>query len=199
MNEPYYIYGLIDPRTKEIFYIGFTGNTPTIRLLQHITRSEGNPEKQAVISDILAADLMPSTVTLEVVGTPEEATAAEKKWIKTGLLAGWPLTNITHAAGIKQSEAAAIPLRTGNVNKKFLANLHDIRQKSAAKRRQKLMVQGIDQAAVMQALSEFYNADPEAFNRQRVKEIHQRVTGKGVNHDAATRLYLAVTRGELVG
>lgn len=42
---------------------------------------------------------------------------------------------------------------------------------------------------LLAALLEAYNADPEGFNKQRVKDIAKQVTGKGINHEKATALY----------
>lgn len=53
----------------------------------------------------------------------------------------------------------------------------------------------IDEAdPLMAALVAAYSVDPAAFNKQRVKDIAKRVTGKGVNHQKATELHGTVTK-----
>ncbi len=77
-----YTYTLIDPRTKEIRYIGVS-NSPKHRLLQHISeaKAERKSAKHIWILSLLRRNLKP---TMKVVfsGSREEALAMEKLLIK---------------------------------------------------------------------------------------------------------------------
>ena len=53
-----YIYALVDPRTREIFYIG-KANQPEKRLTGHLSGSRSSVRKRRVIEAIIAAGLRP--------------------------------------------------------------------------------------------------------------------------------------------
>ena len=89
-----YIYGLVDPRDSQVYYIG-KSDDPEQRLYQHLHDSVNRHKRKWLVS--LAGDgLKPSIKILEVVPADKWA-EAETKWIAKGRGGGWPLTNI--AAG----------------------------------------------------------------------------------------------------
>lgn len=107
-----FIYGLIDPRTLMIRYIGLS-STGVRR-----PRSHKRPSRQGTknhcsnwIQDLIARGLLYSITVLEE--TERERLAdAERWWIAYGRASGWPLTNMTdggesikHAAREKISAA----------------------------------------------------------------------------------------------
>ena len=93
--KPVYIYGLKDPRTGEIRYVG-KSDKPKARYNQHIKGEFQNGHKERWIAELKRENLRPEMVILEV--TDEKGwEMREKYWIKFGLDSNWPLTNI--AAG----------------------------------------------------------------------------------------------------
>lgn len=95
MTDKVYIYGLKDPRTGEIRYVGKSVH-PRERYKQHVKGGESNLHKGRWIADLRRAGLKPEMIILEET-TEAEWEARERHWIKQGLDSGWPLTNI--AAG----------------------------------------------------------------------------------------------------
>jgi len=90
-----YIYGLEDPRTNKIRYVG-QSYKPKERHRQHIKGSKTNGHKENRIGELREMGLSPKMVIFEET-TEENWDARERYWIKFGLDSGWPLTNI--AAG----------------------------------------------------------------------------------------------------
>jgi hypothetical protein len=87
-----YIYGLKDPRTNEIRYIG-KSNNPERRYSQHFAANDDNSHKCNWIKSLKRKGLRPELVILEIT-TPEEWEEREKHWIEFGVESGWDLTNI---------------------------------------------------------------------------------------------------------
>ncbi len=87
-----YIYGLIDPRTKLIRYVGLATNIH--RPLQHL-RDEARTHKTNWIKDLLGFGLSYDVCVLETCTTVEDLRIAEIWWIAYGRACGWPLTNAT--------------------------------------------------------------------------------------------------------
>lgn len=92
----FYIYGIVDPITSEIRYVGYTSKKPTRRLIGHLTE-EGKGDKAQWINDLLDDGLLPSVVTLQKAETEHEARLIERWWIYQGQISRWPLLNELHA------------------------------------------------------------------------------------------------------
>lgn len=88
-----YIYGLVDPRTNQIRYIGKTTNRKN-RLESHIKNRNSNKEKCDWIDMLLDVGLKPKMKTLEVCNN-ENWADREKWWIANGYEKGWDLLNKT--------------------------------------------------------------------------------------------------------
>lgn len=94
--ETIYIYGLYDPRTLELRYIGKTVN-PEIRLEKHIQEAKSslshNPHKDRWIRQLLSNNLKP---TLIIIGkcTENNWQEVEKEYINTARERGIRLTNL---------------------------------------------------------------------------------------------------------
>lgn len=88
------IYGLVDPRTMLIRYVGSSA-TGLRRPNAHRTRKElaKRCHKASWIASLLKAGLDYIVVVLEE--SPTDLHAAERFWIAYGRCLGWPLTNMT--------------------------------------------------------------------------------------------------------
>lgn len=89
-NDSHYIYGLIDPTTSQIRYIG-RAKDPRKRFLEHM-KDKTDCEKSVWIRTLRTFNLTPMLVILEET-TEAAAPLAEKQWIATGLNCYWELTN----------------------------------------------------------------------------------------------------------
>lgn len=96
MSNIVFIYGLRDPRDKQIFYVGKT-NDPKTRLAEHILEA-GDTSKNIWIRSLKLRGLSPELVILEET-TEERWSDAEKFWIAVGLADDWPLTNSAPGGG----------------------------------------------------------------------------------------------------
>lgn len=79
------IYGLLDPRNNQVFYVGRTSKTLGDRLCGHIRDSQRRKSAKAqYITEILAVGLKPSIFEIALLpdATKEEASAAEGSWIQ---------------------------------------------------------------------------------------------------------------------
>lgn len=93
-----FVYGLVDPRTGEIRYIGRTCRKLETRLSGHISARHqryagGSKAKRAWINELIDAGLKPTIRALETFDSELDALEAEGRWIKKGMAEGWPLTN----------------------------------------------------------------------------------------------------------
>lgn len=89
-----YIYGLQDPETKEIRYIG-KANNPNVRYRQHIKGGcLNNQHKRGWINALGKRGLKPELIILETTDD-KNWEMREKYWIKFGIDNDWPLTNIS--------------------------------------------------------------------------------------------------------
>lgn len=91
-----YIYGLVDPDTLEVRYIGQTNDIKE-RLRFHTQYSsalkrEAHKQKGKWTQGLLNAGKKPSIVILQVVPF-KLADEAERRWIEMGKLFGWSLFN----------------------------------------------------------------------------------------------------------
>lgn len=87
-----FIYGLRDPRTREIRYIGKT-RRPKVRYREHLRLDGINPHKDNWIALLATEGLRPEFVILEKC-CEEEWAERERLWIEQARASGWPLTNI---------------------------------------------------------------------------------------------------------
>ncbi len=89
------IYVLIDPRTKEVRYVGVTTRKLNWRLNEHISRAQkgGKLYRDNWIRQVLADGHRPKLLPLETVGT--DWVQAEQYWISFYREAGARLTNLS--------------------------------------------------------------------------------------------------------
>jgi hypothetical protein len=88
-----FIYGLVDPRTNAIRYVGKTNNLKG-RLDGHIKDRKSNKEKGDWIDGLLEQGKKPKIKTLEVCNS-DNWVDREKYWIEHGYKVGWDLLNKT--------------------------------------------------------------------------------------------------------
>ena len=86
------IYGIVDPRDRQVFYIGFTNNL-YLRFKQHLLMTGDNKRKQDRIQAILDAHMLPWMLTLEVVDDNVSPREREIGWIHSYLKSGVELLN----------------------------------------------------------------------------------------------------------
>lgn len=96
-TPPYIIYGLQDPVTLLIRYVGMT-NSPDRRFRQHLEGTQGTSAKNRWLVRLRQKQLVPDLIVLETAEDEQAAKEVERRWIKQGRELGWPLTN---AVGIK--------------------------------------------------------------------------------------------------
>ena len=104
----YYVYGLIDPRTKQIFYIGKGTKN---RVFEHEKESLGTPNSEKLklktIADIKDAGLEVEKIIINSNLTEEEAFAAEASLINAfNYVSDAGLTNIV--TGHHSAEALSV-------------------------------------------------------------------------------------------
>lgn len=87
-----YIYGLIDPETNEMRYVG-KSNNPKVRYQSHLTDKKSNPHKTSWIKSLSNRGLKPKLVILEET-TQDKWEERERYWIKHYQDEGAPLVNI---------------------------------------------------------------------------------------------------------
>jgi len=89
-----YIYGLCDPRSGELRYIGKSTNVEE-RVARHIRKASARYLRRW-IAGLLAVGLRPEVVVLDQVNDSWEASIAEQFWIASMRLCGCRLTNLTY-------------------------------------------------------------------------------------------------------
>lgn len=95
--SPFLIYGLVDPRTNEVRYIGKSASgleRPKQHTMPSFLRNV-RTHKANWVRSLLALGLEPSIVVLEDVGCKQDAADVECFWIAQARGLGWPLTNLT--------------------------------------------------------------------------------------------------------
>jgi len=87
-----YIYGLVDPETNEVRYVG-KSNNPKVRYQSHLIDKKSNPHKTSWIKSLSKRGLKPKLVILEE-ATRDKWEERERYWIKHYQDEGAPLVNI---------------------------------------------------------------------------------------------------------
>jgi len=78
MSRLFKLYGLIDPRNDELYYIGCTGSPMATRMSQHIALCDGSDEKNKRIEELLNANIFPKVHVFYYFVSKEKARIAEK-------------------------------------------------------------------------------------------------------------------------
>lgn len=116
------IYGLTDPRTSAIRYVG-KSTQGLLRPRAHARRLDGDDShKGNWLRALQAAGIAYGIVVLERVADRGLLDEAERRWIAHGRLQGWPLTNILDGGdGAACAEETKAKLRAMNLGKRHTA------------------------------------------------------------------------------
>lgn len=86
MNQPsrILVYGLLNPISDELFYVGQTRKRREFRLLEHIEKAVGGSTLpvHSSIREVMAKGRIPSIFVLDRVGDPARADEIEIRWIR---------------------------------------------------------------------------------------------------------------------
>jgi hypothetical protein len=95
------IYGLIDPRTRLIRYVGLTSRGAR-RPKEHGRLSCPDTYCRRWIRELQKLGLDYEITVLEVLTNTDQLNQAERWWIAFGRACGWPLTNLTNGGGLSE-------------------------------------------------------------------------------------------------
>ena len=124
----YLVYGLVDPRTRLIRYVG-RSTTGLVRPRQHGQPAQlAKPSrKTSWVKALLAAGFRYEIVILETYSARESVVSGECFWIAYGRVCGWPLTNMSGGG-----EGNAVRLHTPAARAKMAATLRGKKRSPAA-------------------------------------------------------------------
>lgn len=96
MNKATLIYGLIDPRTRQLRYVGKTSCSMAKRLRAHLCRTNLTPKRHSSrwLSGLVSSGLSPDVVDIETIEPGGDWQEAERYWIAYFRFVGADLTNI---------------------------------------------------------------------------------------------------------
>ncbi len=164
------IYGLVDPSSGEIRYVGQTMRRIEERVSQHLAAAKAGKLAYSArwIRKLLARGLEPEVLILEEAAPGNELDDAEIRWILRGKERGWKLTNLT-------SGGMDSPMR--------IPEIADRAHKSSRMTRQLAPYRKL-----RSRISKKLWADPE--HRRRMVEAHrgQKPVGKGARGRLANPL-----------
>jgi hypothetical protein len=118
------IYGLIDPRTNLIRYVGLSSRGMR-RPKDH--RRSSCPESycRRWVKTLQKLGLDYEITVLEVLAHPAELSQAERWWIAFGRACGWPLTNCTDGGGFSEEVLAKRLVRKAERARKKIEKARD--------------------------------------------------------------------------
>ena len=161
----YYVYGLIDPRSKQIFYIGKGTKN---RVFNHEKESLGSPDsenlKLKIIADIKADGLEVEKIIINSNLTEEEAFAAEASLINAfNYVNNAGLTNIV--AGHHSKEVLSVD-EYERINGAVLLEEKDIRHKILVIKVSKFYKKGMDEKTLYDTVRGVWRV-----SKEKVKEV----------------------------
>ena len=161
----YYVYGLIDPRNKQIFYIGKGTKN---RVFEHEKESKGSSESEKLklktISEIKDAGLEVHKIIINSNLTEEEAFAAEASLINAfNYVSDARLTNIV--AGHHSTEALSVD-EYERINGAVELEEKDIKHRILVIKINRLYQRGMDEKVLYDAVRGVWRA-----SKEKVKKI----------------------------
>lgn len=157
-----YIYGLKDPRTGEIRYVGKTVN-PSSRFSFHMAGNDVNRHKQNWLTGLKREGVKPEMVILEV--TDEDRwEGREKYWIAKGRKDGWPLTNIAE----------------GGANNSYSASNFDSALEPYLYKKKRLLLSGMTEAEKLDIVTEATKASIPYAKTPQGFEIARRIINERI-------------------
>ena len=156
----YYVYGLVDPRNKQIFYIGKGTKN---RVLEHEKESLGSPDSEKLklrtISEIKNAGLEVEKIIINSNLTEEEAFAAEASLINAfNYISDAKLTNIV--AGHHSAEALSVD-DFERINGAVELEEKDIKHRILVIKINRLYQRGMDEKVLYDAVRGVWRASKE--------------------------------------
>lgn len=181
------IYALVDPRTSQICYVGQTQNHPEIRLDGHLHKRDENQRKTRWLDDLRFLSIKPNVVVLEYAASLNEALEAEREWIRRGIRAGWPLTNIDKPRRQRRStrdasailESSKLPV---NVPSKWYEYILDYMSRPEGAGLWKSPAQGVRDLARIMSIEETGNESSEDNYVSIVSKVAKRIRSEE-SHD----------------
>lgn len=98
------IYGLIDPLSYYVRYIGVTNKHLEVRLDQHMMLKDGCKTKVQWLITLVDLGLKPTIFVLGYAKDKETTYQIEKEWILKGYSFGWSLTNGTNKTSEEEDQ-----------------------------------------------------------------------------------------------
>lgn len=111
IDEHHIVYGLFDPITKLLMYIGYTSNQKR-RYKGHCKNKDGNKRKRIWIGELKKQGLKPIMEVIEEYQTAEELPAAEDFWHDYFRLCGAELLNDPDFIGLGSRKGRKISAET---------------------------------------------------------------------------------------
>jgi hypothetical protein len=211
------IYGLVDPRSNEVRYIGKTNQKPSYRLVQHLHQAEtqdGNSHLLNWLRQLLAEGLAPDIRILEVLEEWADWQERERIWIAQTRAAGWRLTNMTDGGEgtlnpskeIRQQRSERMKGNTYAVGNRNAAGKRSQefceRMAEIARQNKNALGHTVSQEArdgISESLKQFYQSGGERMagekngqaklTAERVREIRKRHAAGGISMRALGRQY----------
>lgn len=121
-----YIYGMLDPRTKELRYVGKTAQSLEHRLRNHISRANLRSSRHSSrwIAGIIASGEVPDIFEIEILPDIADWQSAERFWIEYFKSIGCRLTNIS-TGGESRSGIPMTAEQKENLRQKFKGRCFD--------------------------------------------------------------------------
>jgi group I intron endonuclease len=193
-----YIYGLYDPRTSKIRYVG-KADDPQARLKGHIKQATGH--KRAWFDELLGLGLSPVVVELDVVDVTDWQ-EAEREWIAYFRGQGTDLLNIAKGGNgpAACSEETRRKLSILKANPRNIAHLKALSQANCGRNHSEATKQKIREKALGRSVSLETRAKRRALMLgQKMPEATRRKISKSKQNSPRNREILEMMRQKNIG
>lgn len=199
-----FIYGLVDPKTISIRYVGKTVNIKN-RYKFHIKYDNKDTYKLRWIKNLKSVGLLPSIILLDI-ATPKDWEKKERYWISFLKEMGEPLTNGTEGGdgrtkGFKHSQSACEKIRQAVKNRP--KELREIVAKKVSLKLKGRPLSENNKIGLKNAHLNYWNNISEDERRKRIKHLRRdwsiesreklSATISGSKHSICTSIYKGVS------